>query len=165
MSLIILSNKEKHVIGKPFTPNIETIGYALAHINRYTGHVGTYSVAQHCVHVAEKLPDHLKLAGLLHDAPEAYIGDVSAPLKRVIADAYKPIEKFYHAVIDEHFGVKTESDVIKEVDLRMLITEAKSFGILTEEFPDYEPYKFEVTPWASEIAYWHFMRMFNELTA
>lgn len=165
MSLIILSNKEKHVIGKPFAPNIETIAYALAHINRYTGHVGTYSVAQHCVHVAEKLPDHLKLAGLLHDAPEAYIGDVSAPLKAVIADSYKPLEDFYHQVIDDYFCVDTNDPQIKGVDIRMLITEAKSFEILTEEFPDAEPYRFEVRPVAPQIAYVMFMRMFNELTS
>ncbi len=161
--MIILSNKEKHQIGQPFTPNIETIAFALSHINRYTGHVGQYSVAQHCVLVAQQLPDHLKLAGLLHDAPEAYIGDVSAPLKKWLPD-YQQIENFYHAVIDDHFKVETENPDIKIVDVRMLITEAKSFGILTEDFPQQvEPYKFDVTPLPPELAYVEFMEMFHEL--
>lgn len=78
--MIILNDGTPHEIGKDFVPNIETIAHALAYINRYTGHVGQYSVAQHCVLIAMQLPQELKLAGLLHDAPEAYIGDVSAPL-------------------------------------------------------------------------------------
>ena len=161
--MIVLSNKEKHFIGEQFTPNIETIAFALSHINRYTGHVGQYSVAQHCVLVAKQLPDELKLAGLLHDAPEAYIGDVSAPLKKHLPE-YKIIEEFYHSVIDDHFGVVTEQPAIKEVDVRMLITEAKSFGILTEEWPKAEPYKFEVVPLPPELAYIEFMEMFHNLT-
>ena len=161
--MIILSNKEKHFIGKPFTPNIETIAFALSHINRYTGHVGTYSVAQHSVIVAQRLPDSLKLSGLLHDAPEAYIGDVSAPLKRHLPD-YKKIEAFYHKIIDDYFMVNTEHRLIKEADVRVLITEARSFGILTDDFPNVAPYNFDITPVPPEVAYKDFMAMYRELT-
>lgn len=135
--MIVLSNGEKHYIGKPFTPNIETIATALSNINRYTGHVGQYSVAQHCVLVSQQLPPELRLSGLLHDAPEAYIGDVSAPLKRHIASVYKPLEDHYHRVIDNHFGVTTQHRRVSMIDKRMLITEAKHFGIWCDEFPDY----------------------------
>lgn len=160
--MIILSNGERHFIGKPFTPNIETIATALSNINRYTGHVGQYSVAQHCVLVSQQLPHGLKLSGLLHDATETYIGDVSAPLKRHIASAYGPIEKFYHRTIDSYFNVKTEHDLVKDADKRMLITEAKSFGIWTEGWPDYEPYDFTVKRWTAEQSKDSFLEWFGQ---
>lgn len=158
--MIVLSNGEKHFIGKPFTPNIETIATALSNINRYTGHVGQYSVAQHCVLVSQQLPHELKLSGLLHDATEAYIGDVSAPLKRHIASAYKPLENFYHRTIDSHFGVTTEHELVGEVDKRMLITEAQSFGIWCDECPNYEPYPIMVKRWSAEHARVEFLEHF-----
>ncbi len=69
--------------------NIPTIAHALAQINRYTGHaVRPNSVAEHsllAVEIAERdlgvrNPSAL-LAVLLHDAHEAFVGDVSTPLK------------------------------------------------------------------------------------
>lgn len=159
--MIVLSNGEKHFIGKPFTPNIETIATALSNINRYTGHVGQYSVAQHCVLVSQQLPRDLKLSGLLHDATEAYIGDVSAPLKRHIASAYKPLENFYHRTIDAHFGVTTEHELVSEVDKRMLITEAQSFGIWGDGWPDYEPYPIVVDRWTPHQARREFLQLFH----
>jgi hypothetical protein len=159
--MIILSNGEKHRIGQPFTPNIGTIATALSNINRYTGHVGQYSVAQHCVLVSEQLHPALRLSGLLHDAPEAYIGDISSPLKRHIASAYRPLEDFYHKVIDEYYGVTTEHDVVKTVDIRMLITEAKSFGIHCDEFPVAVPYPIHIERWPAEHARVRFLECFD----
>ena len=62
---------------------------ALANLNRYTGHVGAYTVAQHSVIVANALRDEgysagVQAAGLMHDAHEAIVGDVSSPLKRAM---------------------------------------------------------------------------------
>lgn len=66
--MIILSNGQPHYIGKPFIPDIEVIARALAHINRFTGHGGTYSVAQHCVLMSARVERHLAFSALLHDA-------------------------------------------------------------------------------------------------
>lgn len=80
MSFIRLNTGEKHYFGKPFVPNIMSIAAALSHINRFNGHQGQYNVAQHCVLVSRMLPDEWKLSGLLHDATEAYLGDVTSAL-------------------------------------------------------------------------------------
>jgi len=54
---------------------------------RLTPTAAPYSVAQHSVMVAELLPaDHrLRAYGLLHDAHEAWTGDISSPMKRMLA--------------------------------------------------------------------------------
>lgn len=158
--MIILNSGESHHFCQPFDADIDTIAFALSHINRYTGHVGQYSVAQHCVLVAEQLPDELKLSGLLHDAPEAYIGDVSKPLKNLLPD-YQKIEQWYHEQIDILFGVDTEHHAIKEADLRMLITEASAFNLPLDEFPNAAPYDINFEPWPPEVARLKFLECFN----
>ncbi|MBA4032914.1 MAG: phosphohydrolase, partial [Planctomyces sp.] len=53
------------------------IAHALSQICRFNGHtMRHYSVAEHQVLVARLLPPPLQLAGLFHDSPEAYLGDV-----------------------------------------------------------------------------------------
>jgi hypothetical protein len=67
---------------------ISDIARALSHIARFGGHTPWhYSVAQHSILVAEELErtgyTYRALWGLLHDAAEAYIGDVVRPIKRM----------------------------------------------------------------------------------
>ncbi|EGQ7740942.1 hypothetical protein CS268_RS23380 [Vibrio parahaemolyticus] len=158
--MIILNNGDLHRFLEPFDADIDVIAFALSNINRYTGHVGQYSVAQHCVLVSEQLPDELKLSGLLHDATEAYIGDVSKPLKALLPE-YRKIEAWYHEQIDTLFDVVTEHPEIKEADLRMLITEASAFGLPLDEFPNALPYNIEFEPWPPEVARLKFLECFN----
>ena len=73
-----------------FTPDMVSLSdiiQSLSKICRYNGHVPHfYSVAEHSVFVAELLASHghsatVCLTGLLHDAAEAYVGDMVRPLK------------------------------------------------------------------------------------
>ncbi len=108
--------------------------FALAHINRYTGHVGCYSVAQHSCLVGEQLPKEWKLYGLLHDAHEAFVGDISTPLKKTLKLIYgislwgvtdSVDRSIYLAAGLMHPVPETIRDAVKIADERALITERR----------------------------------------
>jgi hypothetical protein len=113
---------------------IEDIAHHLSLINRYTGASRKgISVAQHCVRVGMLLPPYLRLAGLLHDAAEAYTGDWSSPLKvamRLKAPGFlEAVEAPIEAAIERRFGLTWLNDTdraeIKRADLIMLATERR----------------------------------------
>ena len=107
------------------------VAHALAHINRFTGHLkGPYSVGQHSLLVVELLAERghrdagLLLQGLVHDAAEAYVGDVSAPLKRLLPD-YQRVEARVWAACAAHYGVPVDLDpVVKDADWQVCRLEA-----------------------------------------
>lgn len=107
--------------------DIEEIAHALSNLCRYTGHINKfYSVAEHSVLVSRIVDPAYALAGLLHDAGEAYLGDVSSPLK-VLLPEYKKIENSVERAICLHFGIEHPLPAaIKEADKRMYWQERQS---------------------------------------
>lgn len=110
-----------------FDIHIKDIAHALSMTCRFAGMSNAfYSVAEHSVLVADRLPDKYKLWGLLHDASEAYIGDMPSPFKKFFAD-YKEIESNILKMIVSKYGLDSEEpEAVKVVDKRMLHTEART---------------------------------------
>jgi len=70
---------------RPADVDIRDIAHALAFKCRFCGHARVfYSIAEHSVRVSHVVPETLALAGLLHDAAEAYLADVSRPVKHAL---------------------------------------------------------------------------------
>lgn len=120
---------------QPEQVRLSDIAKALSRLARYTGHCRHdqwYSVAEHCVHVAEYLRtgyqlSRLSLLGLLHDAAEAYTGDANRVLKDQLVN-YREIEDGIQKVIWTALDVRPATDLehrlIKQGDDVFLATEA-----------------------------------------
>ncbi|OQS32478.1 phosphohydrolase [Chromobacterium haemolyticum] len=113
---------------QPADIEIHDIAHALGHICRFGGSCRRfYSVAEHSVRVARLLPPALQLAGLLHDAAEAYVGDVVTTIKRSLP-SHNYMEGLVQTAVHQRFGiVLSEQDTaqIKRADIVMLATERR----------------------------------------
>ena len=103
--------------------DIEDIAHGLAHVCRYAGQCRAfYSVAEHSMLVADTV-DEFAFEALLHDAAEAFIGDVTRPFKQLLPD-YKRIEATIEDAMIVRFGLDRRSkDLVKHADLRVLAAE------------------------------------------
>jgi uncharacterized protein len=106
---------------------IEDIAHALSNVCRFSGHCPHhYSVAQHSVLVSKLCSQDDALTGLLHDATEAYIGDMVTPLKRLIPD-FRSFEDRLWSIIAKKFGAKRViPQGVHRADLAALSIEAKN---------------------------------------
>jgi len=163
----------------PVNPRVQDvciydIGHALANTCRWSGHCVThYSVAQHSVEVARYValrnPDNRRaaLAGLLHDASEAYINDIARPTKPLLAN-YREIEAVLMGVINEKFGLQ-ECDYadVGRADTVLLHTEARDIMPRSKVkwIPkDVEMLHRKLRPLSPKAAESEFLGMFGRLT-
>lgn len=109
---------------------ITDIAWHLSQIIRWTGACKfQYSVAQHSIWACYLAPEELKLEALMHDAHEAYIGDISRPMKILLGyQRIKEIEKKFDTIIEQKYGVRFGSQRVKEIDDLLLHTEARNLG-------------------------------------
>jgi hypothetical protein len=148
---------------------IGDIAHGLAHQCRFNGQTNKfYSVAQHSVLVASILPRELRLAGLLHDAIEAYLGDVVQPLKDLLPE-YQAIEENFCKVLGVRFGVNLQhNDDIHHADLVVLATERRD--LMPMDMADWSsiagitPMSRTIKPMSPDAAAAQFMEMFFTLT-
>lgn len=104
--------------------HIEDIAHALANQCRFTGHSNKfYSVAEHSIHVSHLCKN--KMAGLLHDASEAYLTDVASPVKPFLHN-YKNLEdKLMKAIATKFSFPYPFEEEIHVADKIQLLMEAR----------------------------------------
>ena len=115
------------------TPTLDMIRWrdiaeSLAKTCRFGGHCrGFYSVAQHSLFVAQLMPREWGAYGLLHDAHEAFTGDLISPLKALLGDPIREVEARFDRLIYEAAGMALPS-----TDIRACIKTADRVALATE---------------------------------
>lgn len=151
---------------------IEDIAHALACTGRFGGHTREfYSVAQHSVLASTIVsPENAKWA-LLHDSPEAYLGDVPRPIKYSLGfDEYRAAEKRLEGVIMMAFDLPLEEPAeVKEADSIMLVTEARDLmGATVDDdwlhgADNAYPLATSINPWTPKLAEQKFLERWREV--
>lgn len=147
---------------------IEDIAHGLAFQCRFNGQTQAfYSVAQHSVLVAQLLPPPCRLAGLLHDAAEAYLGDMVKPLKDLFPE-FAQLEARLMKVIGEAFDVNLDPcPEIKHADLLLLATEKRDLMPHSTEawhsLAGIAPLPQKIRPWPPADAKRYFLEAFRTL--
>ena len=175
MSRILTYN---HHLIDPLAPEtelvqIEDIAHALSMLCRANGHFPTfYSVGQHCINCAREAKARgytrrVQLACLLHDASEAYLSDVTRPVKQELPK-YKEIEEPLQNFIWQKYlgsGLTVEENrQVFEIDDDVLAHEFIQLmkWPLSEDVPTmYGPLTFEFTGF--EVCQKEFLELFNSL--
>ncbi|QWG12119.1 HD family hydrolase [Bradyrhizobium sediminis] len=172
----------------PLDIEIADIAHGLARVARWNGQTSgahIFSVAQHTLLVeavmrerAPRVDVRLRLAALLHDAPEYVIGDMISPFKAVLGGDYKAVEKRLLAAIHIRFGLPPVlpdeiTQAIKAADRGAAYLEATELagfaqaeakrlfgrdpGLLPSTVRDY------LTPWTAARAEKRFLERFKTL--
>jgi len=113
----------------PHAINVEDIAHALSRANRWAGHTAVpWTVAQHSILVALLVPERHRREALFHDASEAYLADVAAPVKAILPD-YQALEKRLEHAIAIRFGLTFPlPDVVRFADWAVLQLERRTIA-------------------------------------
>jgi hypothetical protein len=146
------------------------IAHALGLICRYGGHVTRFmSVAEHCVLMSEAVSPENALWALLHDATEAYVGDMVRPLKHAMP-AYREAEDRLMLVICDRFGIGYDCPAeVKSADNRILHDERAALmapsPLPWKSIEDVPPLGVQVEGWSPAVAEERYLSRLAELTA
>lgn len=153
---------------------ISDIAHNLSHINRFTGSSEVaYNVAQHSIYVSLYLeqqgyPISTQLAGLMHDSSEAFLNDISKPLKQLLPD-YRKIEYKCEKAIFEKYGLLFPMEAcIKDADNAVFVAERAQLQPLCPQGLIYNGKKvdaapFHIVPWSAKKSYQQFLKRYDEL--
>jgi hypothetical protein len=100
--------------------DIWDIAESLARQVRWNGH-SNVCVARHCINLAKRVPsDDLKIHAYLHDAAEAYLGDIPTPIKceltiSATGESFVNYEERLLRKIYDHFGVPYDQDKLNKI--------------------------------------------------
>jgi 5'-nucleotidase len=172
----------------PLDIEIADIAHGLARVARWNGQTRgahIFSVAQHTLLVEAVMREHtprvdiqVRLAALLHDAPEYVIGDMISPFKAVIGGSYKVVEKRLLSAIHIRFGLRPvlPADIerqIKDADMGAAYLEATHLAGFAEaearrlfgSDPDLPAAMIDdyLTPWSASKAEKRFLARFKTL--
>lgn len=166
---IITHNKQIYDLESPdyIAVLLADVAHALSNLCRFTGHSREfYSVAEHSVRVFQLLRDRghtitLQRAGLMHDAHEAYIGDMSTPLKQVLG--IRDFEDRHKKAIHKRFQIAQDhSSVVCEADRVLLSTEFRDLlGYSDPALP--RPLREKIVPWSREFAKSKFLESCDQM--
>ena len=145
----MLSGRRLNLIEpSPLDIEIEDIALGLARNSRWNGQTSgphAWSVAQHSdlvVEIIQKLypraPARLLMAAKLHDASEYVTHDLITPLKAVVGDVFKEVERGLMSAVRLRFGLPAvlsaaDSAAIKRADRVAAATEAVQLGGFSEK--------------------------------
>ena len=165
----------------PADINIRDIAHALSMICRYNGHIKKfYSVAEHSYLMARYAleagyPAESAFAALMHDAAEAYVGDVTTPLKRLLGNEYNTIEaKANQAIFSRYKIDMSERSLqyrdVKELDRRIIVNETRELCLsqpdwLPKDLIPLAPSMLVIEAWTPDLAEYHFYKLFEELVS
>ena len=139
----------------------QDIARGLAYQCRFNGHCDRfYSVAEHSMRVAEACRNaamtqeegkRLWALGLLHDAAEAYVGDMVSTLKKQ-CPTFCDIEDQVESAIHDRFGLGDptleEGSLVYKIDKWVLVWEMEHLGFDPKNFPQ-DPMEVPPGVWAS----------------
>lgn len=118
---------------------LDDIAHSLSRIQRWNGATQVpFSVAEHCIHASDlasqqapKLCPRLNLLLLLHDAHEAYLGDVVTPIKRRLGPIYEDWASHLDVEIYRYFEcappAEDEALIVRSMDKQAMRLEAWAF--------------------------------------
>jgi 5'-nucleotidase len=152
------------------------IARALGNQCRFGGHTRAfYSVAQHSVIVSELVEERGgdaedAFAALMHDATEAYLGDMPHPIKHrsPLGAAFREAEAHLERAIRARFAIREGVPEIKRADRALLATERRAFSSESWRWPELDgvaPLDLELTAWPPDEAARAFAARYADLDA
>lgn len=114
-------------IEKPCIITLNDVAKGLSQVSRFKGDtIRPYSVARHSFVVSYLVPAPYALEALLHDAPEAYLGDLISPVKALCPDYQRLEQIWWEAVAFNYQLPKQISKEVHAADRMAFLSEAVS---------------------------------------